>query len=394
MKIANVIGARPQFIKYVPVSRAIEKANGNAKQRIDDILVHTGQHYDYEMSKVFFDEFGIRAPDHHLGVGSGSQGAQTGQIIERVEGVLVAERPDLVLVYGDTNSTLGAALAAAKLHIPVAHVEAGLRSHNRRMSEEINRVLTDHISSILFCPTQRAVENLRKEGFHHVANNGHLITSSGCPDADACFGPMASDIIVANVGDVMYDLLLFAVSVAREKSAVLNNLQLDGKDYYLLTMHRAENTDDTSQFEKLIDFVNEACSGKTVVFPMHPRTRKMYHGLVRKRFAENIRIIDPVGYFDVIMLLEHCRLLMTDSGGMQKEAYWLKIPCVTLRDETEWVETIESGWNVLYKNYDEGHKGMRVDQAFYGDGRAAERIINVLADVPFVTSSPNAKLKN
>lgn len=379
MKIANVVGARPQFIKYVPVSRAIEKANGNAKQRIDDILVHTGQHYDYEMSKVFFDEFGIRAPDHHLGVGSGSQGAQTGQIIERVESVLVAERPDLVLVYGDTNSTLGAALAAAKLHIPVAHVEAGLRSYNRRMSEEINRVLTDHISSILFCPTQRAVENLRKEGFHHVANDGRLINSFGSPDADVGFFRNASDAIVANVGDVMYDLLLFAATVAREKSDILNNLELDGKDYHLLTMHRAENTDDTSQFEKLIDFVNEVCSGKTVVFPMHPRTRKMYHDLVKKRFAENIRIIDPVGYFDVIMLLEHCRLVMTDSGGMQKEAYCLKIPCVTLRDETEWVETIESGWNVLYKNYDEGHKGMRVDQAFYGDGRAAERIINVLA---------------
>jgi UDP-GlcNAc3NAcA epimerase len=312
MKIVSVVGARPQFIKCAPVSREIRKSH-------TEILVHTGQHYDTEMSDVFFEELMIPRPDYHLSVGSGSHGKQTGDILMRVEEILFLEKPDLVIVYGDTNTTIGGALAAAKLNIPVAHVEAGLRSYDRTMPEEINRVVTDHISNLLFCPTENAVRILAKEG---IEMGVHL------------------------VGDVMVDALEFNKEIAEKRSQILERLCITPNQYLVLTVHRPANTDRKENLESIIRAVEKA--GMPVVFPVHPRTKKCLQEYgMWNQLPANIIITEPLGYLDMVKILRHASKILTDSGGMQKEAYMLGVPCITLRENTEWVETVEEGWNVL-----------------------------------------------
>jgi UDP-N-acetylglucosamine 2-epimerase len=310
MKVVTVVGARPQFVKAGPVSRALRPSH-------QEILVHTGQHYDANMSDVFFADLDIPPPDVNLEIGSGPHGQQTGEMLARIEAVLVAEKPDWLLVYGDTNSTLAGALAASKLHIPVAHVEAGLRSFNRRMPEEVNRVVTDHVARLLFCPSAVAVENLAAEG----------IVDGVCI-----------------VGDVMASSLAFAASRARTRSRILTQLGLTAKDYFLATVHRAENTDSSARLGALMEAFSSL--GERVVFPVHPRTRKMLaqFDIVP---GPTVAMVEPLGYLDMVMAAQSARMILTDSGGIQKEAYWLGVPCITLRDETEWVETVESGWNTL-----------------------------------------------
>ncbi len=313
MKVVSVIGARPQFIKCAPVSREL-------RQVAREVLVHTGQHYDDGMSGVFFRELGLPEPDYHLGVGSGSHGQQTGQMLTQIEEILLKETPGQVLVYGDTNSTLAGALAAAKLHLPVAHVEAGLRSFNRKMPEEINRVMTDHLSDLLLCPTETALENLRREG---LTTGTHL------------------------VGDVMYDALLDNVERAKQTSTILERLRIEPHRYILATVHRAENTDELPILEGIMKaFQSLVDSGRTVVFPVHPRTHKQL-GKLSFHCPARLVLLDPVPYLDMVLLEAMAQLIATDSGGVQKEAYWLGIPCLTLREETEWIETVESGWNCL-----------------------------------------------
>jgi UDP-GlcNAc3NAcA epimerase len=394
MKFINVVGARPQFVKYYPVSLAIEEANKTGKaNQITDVLVHTGQHYDYHMSKLFFDQFGIREPDYHLEVRSGNHGAQTARILERVEKLLIEENPDAVITYGDTNSTLGAALAAAKLHIPVVHVEAGLRSFNKLMPEEINRILTDQVSTFLLCPCRQAVTLLEREGFSNIYNRGLLVDNKTITVLDRNMGIDKNNPLVINVGDVMFDLLRITQERAKKRSTIMDTLRLEGKQFNLLTMHRPENTDYPGQFKRIISFVNEVTSGITVILPMHPRTKKIYANSPVK-FADNIRIIEPVSYFDLLMLLTKSSRLLTDSGGMQKEAYWLKVPCITLREQTEWVETVESGWNVLYRDYtgDLTPPGSS-DSLLYGDSHAAEKFIRILTQCffdPYRSKEQNA----
>lgn len=316
MKIVTVVGARPQFVKAATISRAILEHNKtHPDDIITEVIVHTGQHYDANMSDVFFDEMKIPKPNYTLGVGGSSHGAMTGRQLEKIEEVLIQEKPNCVLVYGDTNSTIAGALAAAKIHIPVVHVEAGLRSFNMRMPEEINRILTDQISSLLLCPTDKAVENLYKEGF----------------DSKQC------DII--NAGDVMYDAALFYAPSARKPT------QLQSEDGFVLcTIHRAENTDDESRLLNIIEALNEVNRSTPVVCPIHPRTRQL---LAQLKVKPEFELLDPVGYFEMIWLLQHCSIVVTDSGGLQKEAYFFAKRCVTMRDQTEWVELIESGMNVL-----------------------------------------------
>lgn len=312
MKIVSIIGARPQFIKCSPVSREL-------RRRHEEVLVHTGQHYDYGMSEVFFKELEIPEPDYNLGVGSGTHGRQTGAMLAGIEEVLLKERPDLVLVYGDTNSTIAGALAAAKLHVRVAHVEAGLRSFDRSMPEEINRVLTDHVSDLLFCPTQTAVDNLAREGIVEG---------------------------VSLVGDVMADALEYNRKIAEKKSSILERLGLVKGSYLAVTIHRPSNTDDKKHLSDIIGALGE-CDAK-VVFPVHPRTMKYMkeYGLL-EGLPPNIMLTEPLGYLDMLKLMSNADKILTDSGGVQKEAYLLKVPCITLRENTEWVETLDTGWNVL-----------------------------------------------
>jgi UDP-N-acetylglucosamine 2-epimerase (non-hydrolysing) len=312
MKIVSIVGARPQFIKCAPLSREIRK-------RHQEIIVHTGQHYDPEMSEIFFEELDIPKPGYHLGVGSGSHAGQTAKILERTETVLLSEHPDIVVIYGDTNSTLAGALAASKLQIPIAHVEAGLRSFDRTMPEEINRVVADHLSSFLFCPTTTAVSNLHLEGI-----------SKG----------------VCLVGDVMNDALFFNRQVAETRSDILDRLGITRSRYLVLTVHRPSNTDNKNHLAEILRSVSKA--GLPVVFPVHPRTRKNLdkYGLL-DCLPENLLCIDPVGYLDMISLMAHADKILTDSGGVQKEAYLLGIPCITLRENTEWIETVADGWNIL-----------------------------------------------
>ncbi|HAF70302.1 MAG: UDP-N-acetylglucosamine 2-epimerase [Acetothermia bacterium 64_32] len=388
LKIVDVVGARPQFIKLAPVLKAIKEYNEkNPRCPIQEVLVHTGQHYDYEMSGVFFDELGLKDPDCHLGVGSGTHGYQTGEMLKRIEEVLLAEKPDLVMVYGDTNSTLAGALAAAKLHIPVAHVEAGLRSFNKQMPEEINRVLTDHVSDLLFCPTKTAVENLRHEGFTDILNDGDLLPYPFAPY------PLPPASVVINTGDVMYDAALMYLDLAEQKSRILECLGLEPKSYALATVHRAENTDDPERLRAIFaGLEGVARSGLPVILPLHPRTRKALSSLSPtpcplplSPSTPSLRPIDPVSYLDMLLLEKNARVILTDSGGVQKEAFFFRVPCVTLREETEWVETVETGWNVLV-----GCDPDRITQVAlearpgiesswpYGDGRAAERVVELV----------------
>ncbi len=341
--ILTVVGARPQLIKAAAVSRALA-ASAALKER----LVHTGQHFDAGMSDVFFDELGIPAPAHHLGIHGGGHGDMTGRMLIALERVVAAERPDCVLVYGDTNSTLAGAFAAAKLNIPVAHVEAGLRSFNRRMPEEINRIAADRLSDLLFCPTRASVENLAAEG---IAAGVHM------------------------VGDVMYDVTLHAGAAARAKSRILERLGLAPKGYALATVHRAENTDDPAALAAVLDYLRAQAHAQPVVLPLHPRTREaaQRQGLT----FDGIAVTEPLGFLDMHRLLANAAGVFTDSGGVQKEAYFHRVPCVTLRGETEWVETIEFGWNRLWRGPD---WRPRRDIPDYGDGHSAEKIVAILAD--------------
>jgi len=393
MKIVTIVGARPQFIKAAPVSKAIRKTGHH------EILVHTGQHYDYGMSKVFFEQLSISEPDVNLGVGSGAHGWQTGQMLIRIEKVLLAEKPDWVLVYGDTNSTLAGALAAVKLQIPLAHVEAGLRSFNREMPEEHNRVLTDHCSDILFCPTETAVNNLENEGFSNIINNGKLIEEmffenelSALP---APWNPKAIPLgsfqlspLVINVGDTMYDAVLQFSQIAQRRSTILEDLVIKPKEYLLATVHRPYNTDVPDNLRNILAAFFEI--GELIIFPIHPRTRQriVEFGLGDPQSEiQNLKFIDPVGYLDMLVLEQNARLILTDSGGMQKEAYFFGIPCVTLRPETEWIETVEAGWNVVVGSDNsvivKKALNMQPPQAeggIFGDGHAGERILGLLAD--------------
>jgi len=353
MKVLTVVGARPQFIKAAPVSEVLRGRPG-----VREVLLHTGQHYDAGMSDVFFEELGIPKPDYHLGIGGGTHGQNTGRMIEAIEGVLLKERPDWVLVYGDTDSTLAGALAAVKLHIPVAHVEAGLRSFNRRMPEEINRVLTDHTADLLLAPTPQAVENLLREGLPRER--------------------------VRWVGDVMYDAALRFAEVAREKSRILERLGLEPGGYLLATVHRAENTDDPARLRAIFEGLFRVAEHYPVVLPLHPRTRKALERLgMLPRVKERLVVTDPLGYLDMLRLLEASRAVVTDSGGLQKEAFFFRRPCVTLREETEWVELVEAGWNRLVppEDAERVHQGVLAhldargeEVRAYGDGHAAERV--------------------
>ncbi|MEN6514104.1 UDP-N-acetylglucosamine 2-epimerase (non-hydrolyzing) [Methanoculleus sp.] len=350
MKIVSIVGARPQFIKCAPVSRELRKEH-------EEVLIHTGQHYDHGMSEVFFEELGIPKPDYNLGIGSGTHGRQTGAMLGAIEDVLEEEEPDVVLVYGDTNSTLAGALAAAKLQIPVAHVEAGLRSFDRRMPEEVNRVLTDHCSDLLFCPTETAVRNLAAEG----------ITEG-----------------VFLVGDVMLDAMNHNRAIAEERSRILEDAGVRPGEYLVLTVHRPSNTDSKENMTAILGALGEA--GMPAVFPVHPRTRRYLgeYGLLAA-MPENVRVTEPLGYLDMIRLMAHAKKILTDSGGVQKEAYMLGVPCITLRENTEWVETVEAGWNVLVGAGRERIISMIREFApagdqplLFGDGRAAAGIAKIL----------------
>jgi len=312
-KILTIVGARPQFIKAAAVSRVLRK-------QFQEVLVHTGQHYDENMSQVFFDELNIPHPEVHLGIGSGRHGAQTGAMLSAIEEVLLKEKPDRVLVYGDTNSTLAGTLAAVKLHIPVAHVEAGLRSFNRRMPEEVNRVVTDHVADILFCPSETAVNHLAGEG----------ITSG-----------------VHAVGDVMYEALMHASGIAEQKSDVFDRFHLSPGGYALATLHRPENTDDPVRLSEQIAALQDVAREFPIYFPVHPRTWLKLQAMGLNSDEGGLHLIDPLGYLDMVQMEAGAKVILTDSGGIQKEAYWFHVPCVTLRDETEWVETVQQGWNVL-----------------------------------------------
>lgn len=353
MKLLTVIGARPQFIKAATVSRALAQHFPNARE----ILVHTGQHYDSNMSDVFFEELDIPRPDYHLGIGGGSHGQNTGRMLEKLDALMSDERPDWVLVYGDTDSTLAGALAASKLHIPVAHVEAGLRSFNRRMPEEINRVMTDHLADLLFVPTHIAQRNLRREGIEGA--KVHL------------------------VGDVMYDAALHYRSRARRPQWFGD---LGVADFVLCTIHRAENTDDLDRMRGILAGLSQ--SAFPVVLPLHPRTRKQLSqfGL---NLPANVRAVDPIGYLEMVWLESRCRLVVTDSGGVQKEAYFHGKPCVTLRDETEWVELVEAGVNAL-AGADPTRIGSALARAdalpetqrgLYGEGNSAVDVLRWLTGV-------------
>lgn len=360
MNLLTVVGARPQFIKAASLSRAIARHNEGSGTPITERILHTGQHYDVNMSDVFFDELGIPKPSYHLDIGSGPHGSQTGRMLEKIEALIVRDRPDCLLVYGDTNSTLAAALAASKLHIPLAHVEAGLRSYNRKMPEEVNRVLTDHVSDWLFCPTRAAVDNLQREG----------ITRG-----------------VELVGDVMYDGMLHYRQMASR--TVLGRLGVEPGRYILATVHRAENTDNPERLRAIASALEEAgelCGA--VVLALHPRTRNMLadHGIALPR---TIHVIEPAPYLEMIALLDSAKAVMTDSGGVQKEAFFLEVPCLTLRDETEWVETVECAANRLVgadpaaavrslEQMLDGQWRPDFSQRPYGAGHAAQAIVSSL----------------
>lgn len=363
MKVLTVVGARPQFVKAAVVSRVIRQTAG-----ITECLVHTGQHYDANMSDVFFREMEIPAPDLFLGIGGGGHGQMTGRMLEKLEEVMVAQQPDIVLVYGDTNSTLAGALAAAKLHIPVAHVEAGLRSWNMRMPEEINRILTDRISNLLFCPTKTAVENLATEG---MGDNPNLARK------------------ILNCGDVMFDAVRYYRKTALPTVPVAEFTQEHKNKFVLVTVHRADNTDNADCLKNIFNALDLVAKEQVVVCPVHPRTASRIQALGLQ--TDRIQLWEPVGYFDMLALLDSCAGVLTDSGGLQKEAYFFNKPCVTLREETEWVELVESGWNVLagadchqiltgVANFSQARPAW--NEGLYGDGYAGEKIVAELLRFP------------
>ena len=346
MKIVSIVGARPQFVKAAMISRVIRKDH-------EEILVHTGQHYDDEMSQVFFDVMRIPKPEYNLNIGSGTQAVQTAKMLEGIEKVIKDEEPDWVVVYGDTNSTLAGALAAVKMHIPVAHIEAGLRSYNMRMPEEVNRRMTDHISKLLFCPTEVSVTNLEKEG---ITEGVHL------------------------VGDVMFDAV---EHYGQQETDILQRLGIEPGEYYFLTVHRPSNTDDKTNLENIIT----ALESENIIFPAHPRTVAAIekHGI---QLSESIRKIKPIHYLDSLTLIKNAKKVITDSGGIQKEAYFLGVPCITLREETEWVETVEDGWNILtgadpekIEHSLENFKPTGERSSSYGDGKASEKIVSILEEL-------------
>lgn len=359
-KLLTIVGARPQFIKAAAVSRAVR---GGFDGRIEEVLVHTGQHYDDNMSQVFFDELQIPQPEFNLEISGGSHGAMTGRMLEAVEKVMQSHAPDWVLIYGDTNSTLAGALAAAKLHLPLAHVEAGLRSFNLRMPEEINRIVADRISTLLFCPTRAAMHNLEREGLGANA---------------------------LNVGDVMFDVALHHREQARVKSRVLQRLGLDNREFVLATCHRSENTDDARRLSAIVDALATVAKRLPVVLPLHPRTRRLIeaHGLQQR--LGDIRLVEPLPFLDMVAAEQAARAIVTDSGGVQKEAYFYGVPCVTMRDETEWTETVELGWNTL-AGANTGaivgavecalaSKPANAQASPYGDGRSAEKILRAIVE--------------
>lgn len=311
MKIASIVGARPNFVKLAPLSKELRKS-------FKEIIIHTGQHYDYELNRIFFDELRIPAPNYHLNVGSGTHGFQTSEMIKKIESILIEEKPDLILSFGDTNTTLAGALAAVKLNIKIAHVEAGLRSYDKKMPEEINRILVDHCSDMLFCPTKTAVENLKKEN-------------------------IVEDVYLT--GDVMVDSLNYSINIAESRSNILEKLNIKSYDYILATIHRADNTDNS---ERLNYIVSAFCEIENLVFPCHPRTKiRLKNFGLWDKLKDNVQIIEPIGYFDMLILEKNAKMIITDSGGVQKEAYILGVPSITLRENTEWVETLDDGWNLL-----------------------------------------------
>ena len=376
MKLITVIGARPQFIKAAVVSRALDRYNQSVNSsllQINEKIVHTGQHYDMNMSQIFFKELEIPEPEYNLGIGSGSHGEMTGAMIQKIEEVLLKEKPDCVLVYGDTNSTLSGALSAVKLHIPVAHVEAGLRSYNKRMPEEINRLVTDHISDVLFCPTQQAIVNLKAEGIVSEEMQDGLLNKIDNRHRK-----------VVLVGDVMLDSLIY-----HRQFSIKPEFELPEK-FILATLHRAENTDNLDRLTKIFKAFEKISRETEIILPLHPRTKKKMSGLISHSSISKLRIVEPVSYREMIYLLEECSLVITDSGGLQKEAFFLKKPCVTLRDETEWTELVKLGYNniagsdtnqildavqlMLNKKFDSTDN-------LYGKGDAGIRIVKILKNL-------------
>jgi UDP-GlcNAc3NAcA epimerase len=357
MLFVTIVGARPQFVKAAVVSRELRMLSN-----VEEVWIHTGQHYDQNMSQIFFDELDILSPAYNLGIGSETQGAQTGRMLEAIERILLDLKPDSVLVYGDTNSTLAGALAAVKLHIPLAHVEAGLRSYNRFMPEELNRVLTDHAANLLFAPTDTAVQNLTREGIPR--QKVHL------------------------VGDVMYDAALYYAAKAGQTSFILQRLNLQPKDYILATVHRAENTDNQERLRAIFDGLGRVAKRVPIILPLHPRTRAaLEHMDALQQRNPNLHVIEPVGYLDMVLLERNACLITTDSGGVQKEAFFYHVPCVTLRTETEWPELVELGWNHLVPPSSAnciyegvclalGKTGLRGEP--YGNGQAAKKIVQRL----------------
>jgi UDP-GlcNAc3NAcA epimerase len=354
MKILTVIGARPQFVKAAVVSRAYQ-----AHTKLNEVIVHTGQHFDRNMSDIFFEEMQIPKPHYNLNINGLGHGAMTGQMLEGIEKILIDEKPDFVVVFGDTNSTIAGALAARKLNIKVAHVEAGLRSFNMKMPEEINRILTDRISDILFCPTDTALNNLNQEGYNHFDSK-----------------------IIKN-GDVMLDAALFYSSFSAKKSTIIDDLKLD--QYVLATIHRAENTDDLNNLKAIIEGLNEINNSINVLVPLHPRTKAI---LTSNNLKVNFKLIAPVGYFDMLELIKNCRMVFTDSGGLQKEAFFFKKHCVTMRAQTEWIELVENGFNLLTgANHEKIINAFNIliekqsdfEVGLYGNGDSSKIIADTLA---------------